>query len=148
MGTVKIYNGRNNFLNTYFLSIPYYVLLGCSRQRDASKAQSAYERDAGNVVGKSQGGLLTPVSPFGKTNPEEAPVVPEYFSLGPGAIESGEWRVSIGDASALLSPFHYQLLKVRCKIRNIIPFAHHRTGVFRIWRKRSTKASERTYMAG
>ncbi|KAG8843241.1 hypothetical protein FRB96_004229 [Tulasnella sp. 330] len=67
MGTIKSYNGRNNFLNTYFISIPYYVFLGCSRQRDATAAARAFQVEAGNKIGQGQGGLITPVSPFFKT---------------------------------------------------------------------------------
>jgi betaine lipid synthase len=120
MGTIKLYNGRNNFLNTYFIQIPYYIFLGCSRQRDASAAAKAFEVEAGNTLGQGKGGLLTPNSPF-TTSPwpgtpameKMMSIVPAEFSLGPSALEQGEgWTQSIRDVGAPLSPFHYQLRKV------------------------------------
>lgn len=136
MGTIKLHNARNNFLNSWFVQIPYYVFLGCSRQRDASAASKAFEFEAGSRIGMGQGGLLTPVSPFltntGGSSPFASPnldktmamssVIPPEFSLGPSAMEGtnrykgvqhGEWEQTIRDVGAPLSPFHYQLRKVR-----------------------------------
>jgi betaine lipid synthase len=140
MGTIKLFNARNNFLNSWFVQIPYYVFLGCSRQRDASAASKAFEMEAGSRVGVGQGGLLTPISPFlttanmgGAASPFASPsldktmamssIVPPDFSLGPSAMEKAdrykgvpegeyEWEQTIRDVGAPLSPFHYQLRKV------------------------------------
>lgn len=120
MGTIKLYNGRNNFLSTYIIQIPYYIFLGCSRQRDASASAKAFEIEAGNKLGQGRGGLLTPSSPF-TTSPwpgspgldmMTASVVPTEFNLGPSALEESGWTQSIRDVGAPLSPFHYQLRKV------------------------------------
>ena len=117
MGTIKTYNGRNNFLNTYFISIPYYVFLGCSRRRDVSTNTKAFHEDAGSSVGINQGGLLTPVSPFMKVeNPSHTAEAPEFFSLGPSMLESKGLEQTIVDMGAPLSPFHYQLRKVSLAI--------------------------------
>lgn len=123
MGTIKTYNARNNFLNTYLVSIPYYIFLGCSRRRDATLAAKAFEVEAGNKIGMGQGGLLTPVSPFASTtSPAMSPMItpgftagPDFFSLGPSAMDSGKegYQQTIEDTGAPLSPFHYQLRKVR-----------------------------------
>jgi betaine lipid synthase len=112
MGTIKTYNGRNNFLNTYFISIPYYVFLGCSRNRDVSTNTKAFHEEAGSSVGMNQGGLLTPVSPFMKNTPSSAEL-PDFFTLGPSMLESKGLEQTIVDMGAPLSPFHYQLRKVR-----------------------------------
>lgn len=123
MGTIKLYNGRNNFLNSYFIQIPYYVFLGCSRQRDATAAAKAFEIEAGSRVGVGKGGLMTPNSPF-LTSPWASPIeeklmkfAPPEFSLGPSALEEAGWSQSIKDVGAPLSPFHYQLRKVSWRIR-------------------------------
>ncbi|KAN0060609.1 hypothetical protein ACQY0O_007267 [Thecaphora frezii] len=49
-GTIKCYNGRNNFIIPFIVRIPYYIWLGVSRQRDTSKAVQAFEVEAGNRV--------------------------------------------------------------------------------------------------
>ncbi|CAK9784087.1 hypothetical protein CC85DRAFT_58115 [Cutaneotrichosporon oleaginosum] len=117
MGTIKTYNARNNFLNSWFISIPYYIFLGCSRQRDATAAARAFEIEAGNRLGQGRGGLLTPSSPFSTSpmsSPEKLGAVPE-ITLGPAAIEravaEGEYTQTLFEAGAPLSPFHYQLRK-------------------------------------
>ncbi|WVQ75099.1 hypothetical protein IAR50_004708 [Cryptococcus sp. DSM 104548] len=116
MGTIKTYNGRNNFLNTWFIQIPYYVFLGCSRQRDASNAAKSFAIEAGNHLGQSKHGLLTPTSPF-TIVPIPSPrmvsgsptwEVPE-LKLGPSAATRKEERIV--DVGAPLSPFHYHLRK-------------------------------------
>jgi betaine lipid synthase len=116
MGTIKLFNGRNNFLSSYVVHIPYYIFLGCSRSRDATAAAQAFEREAGNKLGQGRGGLLTPLSPF-TTSPwspadKGAMAPPEEFSLGPSVIAHKGWTESIRDVGAPLSPFHYQLRKV------------------------------------
>ena len=120
MGTIKTYNARNNFLNSYVVSIPYYIFLGCSRRRDATSAAKAFEVEAGNKIGMGQGGLLTPLSPFSAPSPMPSfggsPIMkgsPEdFFSLGPSALEKDGYVQTIEDVGAPLSPFHYQLRKV------------------------------------
>lgn len=119
MGTIKTYNGRNNFLNSYVISIPYYIFLGCSRRRDASTAAKTFELEAGNKIGMGQGGLLTPLSPFSAPSPvasfATSPTMkgdPDFFSLGPSALEKDGYVQTIEDVGAPLSPFHYQLRKV------------------------------------
>ncbi|WWD20259.1 hypothetical protein CI109_104735 [Kwoniella shandongensis] len=108
MGTIKTYNGRNNFLNSWFIQIPYYVFLGCSRQRDASATAKSFQIEAGNALGQTNTGLLTPTSPFG-TPPMPSPKctaeMPE-LNLGPSAVEQ-----TIYEVGAPLSPFHYHLRK-------------------------------------
>ena len=49
-GTIKCYNGRNDFIIPFIVRIPYYIWLGVSRQRDTSKAVQAFEVEAGNRV--------------------------------------------------------------------------------------------------
>ena len=49
-GTLKCFNGRNNFVIPYLVQIPYYVWLGVSRERDTSNAATAFEVEAGNHV--------------------------------------------------------------------------------------------------
>lgn len=49
-GTLKCFNGRNNFVIPYLVQIPYYVWLGVSRERDTSSAATAFEVEAGNHV--------------------------------------------------------------------------------------------------
>lgn len=115
MGCVKTYNARNNFLKTYFISIPYYVFVGCSRRRDASAAVKTFEVQAGSRVGQGKGGLMTPLSPFSVIEGKEPPSpIPDFFSLGPSMLEKEGYRQSIYDAGAPLSPFHYQLRRVSC----------------------------------
>ena len=121
MGTIKSYNARNNFLNSYVVSIPYYIFLGCSRRRDASTASKSFEVEAGNTIGMGQNGLLTPLSPFSAPSPMTtfggSPSMkgdPDFFSLGPSAMASEKegYVQTIEDVGAPLSPFHYQLMKV------------------------------------
>ncbi|ELU37705.1 betaine lipid synthetase, putative [Rhizoctonia solani AG-1 IA] len=50
-GTVKILNGRNGMFLSWFIQIPYYVWLGCSRSVNVSEALEAFETDSGNSVG-------------------------------------------------------------------------------------------------
>ncbi|KAF8750783.1 hypothetical protein RHS01_08892 [Rhizoctonia solani] len=50
-GTVKILNGRNGMFLPWFIQIPYYVWLGCSRSVNVSAALEAFETDSGNSVG-------------------------------------------------------------------------------------------------
>lgn len=49
-GTIKCFNGRNNFLIPGVVRIPYYIWLGVSRERDTSRAVEAFEVEAGNNV--------------------------------------------------------------------------------------------------
>ena len=49
-GTIKCYNGRNNFVIPFIVRIPYYIWLGVSRERDTTKAIQAFEVEAGNRV--------------------------------------------------------------------------------------------------
>jgi betaine lipid synthase len=121
MGTIKTYNGRNNFLNTYLVSIPYYVFLGCSRRRDVSINTKAFHEEAGSSVGINQGGLLTPVSPFMKISPPSTTAdLPDFFTLGPSMLESKGLEQTIVDMGAPLSPFHYQLRKVSVPVSRSI----------------------------
>jgi betaine lipid synthase len=126
MGTIKTYNGRNNFLNTYFISIPFYIFLGCSRRRDVSSNTKSFHEEAGSTVGVGQGGLLTPVSPFMKisssspstTSSSTGELDSEFFTLGPSMLNKDDGhrkkgsQQTIVDMGAPLSPFHYQLKKV------------------------------------
>ncbi|OXG17402.1 betaine lipid synthase [Cryptococcus neoformans Tu401-1] len=112
MGTIKTYNARNNFLNTWFIQIPYYVFLGCSRQRDASVSAKSFTLEAGNRLGQSDLGLLTPTSPFTNSlsvfgSPSPMLEMPELV-LGPSAIQATQTIFEVG---APLSPFHYHLRK-------------------------------------
>ncbi|KDN52226.1 hypothetical protein K437DRAFT_232599 [Tilletiaria anomala UBC 951] len=47
-GTIKCFNGRNNFILPFIVRIPYYIWIGCSRQRDTTAAVQAFEIEAGN----------------------------------------------------------------------------------------------------
>lgn len=112
MGTIKTYNARNNFLNTWFIQIPYYVFLGCSRQRDASASAKSFTLEAGNRLGQSDLGLLTPTSPFTNSpsvfgSPSPMLEMPELV-LGPSAAQATQTIFEVG---APLSPFHYHLRK-------------------------------------
>ena len=49
-GTIKCYNGRNNFIIPFIVRIPYYIWLGVSRERDTTKAIQAFEVESGNRV--------------------------------------------------------------------------------------------------
>ncbi|EST06244.1 Methyltransferase domain protein [Kalmanozyma brasiliensis GHG001] len=49
-GTIKCYNGRNNFIIPLIVRIPYYIWLGVSRERDTTKAIQAFEVESGNRV--------------------------------------------------------------------------------------------------
>lgn len=158
MGTIKLFNGRNNFLSSYFIQIPYYIFLGCSRQRDASAAAKAFEMEAGNRLGLGRGGLLTPTSPF-TMNPLSTPqmektmsIVPAEFSLGPSAMERAGWTQSIQDVGAPLSPFHYQLRKVSFASRTLCQaysqLITNRDGEFHILKRRYMSSSGLIYTAG
>ncbi|KAG8722187.1 hypothetical protein FRC08_005936 [Ceratobasidium sp. 394] len=50
-GTIKVLNGRNNLSIPWFVQIPYYVFIGCSRSVNVSTALEAFEVDSGNSVG-------------------------------------------------------------------------------------------------
>lgn len=49
-GTIKCFNGRNHFVLPGLVRIPYYIWLGCSRERDTTAAVQAFEVEAGNQV--------------------------------------------------------------------------------------------------
>lgn len=49
-GTIKCFNGRNDFIVPFIVRIPYYIWLGCSRQRDTTNAIQAFEVESGNRV--------------------------------------------------------------------------------------------------
>jgi betaine lipid synthase len=49
-GTIKCFNGRNNFIVPFIVRIPYYIWLGVSRERDTLKAIQAFEVESGNRV--------------------------------------------------------------------------------------------------
>lgn len=96
-----------------------YIFLGCSRQRDATGAARAFEIEAGNRKGQGRVGLMTPTSPFGLSPSVSPEFRPEYvapipdLTIGPSALEKGEYELTLHDAGAPLSPFHYHLRKVR-----------------------------------
>ncbi|GAA5959377.1 hypothetical protein JCM21900_000709 [Sporobolomyces salmonicolor] len=58
--TIKSFNARNGFFLPGIISIPYYVSLHTSRRLDTSKANQAYEVDAGNIISASASPLLVP----------------------------------------------------------------------------------------
>lgn len=95
-----------------------YIFLGCSRQRDATAASRAFEIEAGNRIGQGRGGLMTPTSPFGMSpsmsSDFKMTAIPE-LTIGPSALEKASvegYEMTLHDAGAPLSPFHYQLRKV------------------------------------
>jgi betaine lipid synthase len=99
-----------------------YVFLGCSRARDATSQAKSFEVEAGNKLGQGNGGLLTPASPFcvspgGAGNIFDKSlsmsVIPD-LNLGPAAETKHGYSQTLFEAGAPLSPFHYQLRKVRC----------------------------------
>ncbi|OCF62173.1 betaine lipid synthase [Kwoniella mangroviensis CBS 10435] len=123
MGTIKTYNARNNFLDSWFIQIPYYVFVGCSRRRDASLALESFTKEAGNQKGLNTFGLRTPISPFG-TPPLSSPDTfgMPNLDLGPSVYNKSdklmkgkegeiEMQETLVDAGAPLSPFHYHLKK-------------------------------------
>lgn len=90
-----------------------YVFLGCSRQRDASASAKSFTLEAGNRLGQSDLGLLTPTSPFTNSpsisgSPSPMLEMPELV-LGPSATQATQTIFEVG---APLSPFHYHLRKV------------------------------------
>lgn len=90
-----------------------YVFLGCSRQRDASASAKSFTLEAGNRLGQSDLGLLTPTSPFANSpsifgSPSPMLEMPELV-LGPSATQATQTIFEVG---APLSPFHYHLRKV------------------------------------
>ncbi|SCZ94604.1 BZ3500_MvSof-1268-A1-R1_Chr12-3g03992 [Microbotryum saponariae] len=56
--TIKSFNGRNHFVLPWIVRIPYYVNLMTSRRADTSRANVAYEVDAGNIISASASPLL------------------------------------------------------------------------------------------
>ncbi|GAA5903303.1 class I SAM-dependent methyltransferase [Sporobolomyces salmoneus] len=60
--TIKSFNSRNGFILPGLISIPYYVSLHTSRRIDTSKANQAYEVDAGNTISASPSPLLRPTA--------------------------------------------------------------------------------------
>ncbi|KDE03621.1 hypothetical protein MVLG_05916 [Microbotryum lychnidis-dioicae p1A1 Lamole] len=56
--TIKSFNGRNHFALPWIVRIPYYVNLMTSRRADTSRANVAYEVDAGNTISASASPLL------------------------------------------------------------------------------------------
>ncbi|SCV73196.1 BQ2448_7121 [Microbotryum intermedium] len=56
--TIKSFNGRNHFVLPWVVRIPYYVNLMTSRRADTSRANVAYEVDAGNTISASASPLL------------------------------------------------------------------------------------------
>lgn len=87
--------------------------MGCSRQRDASASAKSFTLEAGNRLGQSDLGLLTPTSPFTNSpsvfgSPSPMLEMPELV-LGPSAAQATQTIFEVG---APLSPFHYHLRKV------------------------------------
>jgi hypothetical protein len=85
-GTVKCYNGRNNFIIPHLIQIPYYVFLGASRHRatleSQRKALPLVERLENEV--SMTNGVLTPVSPWqdGSASCQKISGTPPELALG------------------------------------------------------------------
>ncbi|GAA6014576.1 hypothetical protein JCM10207_001650 [Rhodosporidiobolus poonsookiae] len=61
--TIKSFNARNGFILPGLISIPYYVSLHTTRRTDTTKANTAYEKDAGNLISASPSPMLMPSRP-------------------------------------------------------------------------------------
>ena len=61
---------------------------------------------------------MTPVSPFMKNSHPSSITsdLPDFFTLGPSMLQSQGLEQTIVDMGASLSPFHYQLRKVRVSV--------------------------------
>lgn len=125
-GTVKSYNGRNNFIVPKLVQIPYYVFLGASRYRPEVASARALHTSLSPVLRQDDELVppyATPLSPWHDPNAggalEKVQGTPEELTLGDSGYASegeGEERVErsaeIGMLSARLSPFDYQIRKV------------------------------------
>ncbi len=126
-GTVKSYNGRNNFIIPKLVQIPYYVFLGSSRYRPEVSSARKLHHSLSPVL-RQDNELVppyaTPLSPWHDPNAggmlDKVEGTPEELFLGDSGYASGgegddsrvERPLEVGMLSARLSPFDYQIRKV------------------------------------
>lgn len=92
-------------------SFTSYIFLGCSRLRNVAQTTRTFEEQAGNCVGQGLGGLMTPISPFGKADGAGGLERPSAFTLD-APLQPQDMEQTLCDVGAPKSPFHYQLRKV------------------------------------
>ncbi|KAG6862216.1 hypothetical protein C0995_002146 [Termitomyces sp. Mi166 len=103
-GTVKSYNGRNQFIIPFIGRIPYYIWLGRPRSCDVSQACHAFEVEGGNLIGNCSPTLLH--------DRKTRDVLP--LEIGEPALDVEEMNRSapvVIDITPPLSSFHYQVNK-------------------------------------
>ncbi|KAJ6499386.1 hypothetical protein C8R45DRAFT_114363 [Mycena sanguinolenta] len=98
-GTIKSYNGRNQFILPFIVRIPYYIWLGRPRSCDVSGACHAFEVEGGNMVGNC--------SPAPSKAIKEADDSIPSLQLGQ-PVSRNEGGVVI-DITPPFSSFHYHL---------------------------------------
>ncbi|KAG5716752.1 hypothetical protein E4T56_gene16200 [Termitomyces sp. T112] len=104
-GTVKSYNGRNQFIVPFIVRIPYYIWLGRPRTCDVSKVCYTFEVEGGNLIGNCSPMLLHDgrVEEFVQPLENGDPV----FNVK----EMDRSTYVIIDITPPLSSFHYQVNK-------------------------------------
>ncbi|PWN29952.1 hypothetical protein BDZ90DRAFT_228998 [Jaminaea rosea] len=154
-GTIKCFNGRNNFVIPFIVRIPFYVWIGCSRDRDTTKAVQAFEIEAGNRVicppsfpelsfshilaqkqeedATARSSALRRLSLAQSTSTSSSSLVRRRGSDDGESDESlgdegsGSWRLDLGPQLPL-SSFHYQRRQWR------LPFVDSKfSEMFRTW---------------
>ena len=114
-GTIKCFNGRNNFIIPGLVRIPYYIWLGVSRDRDTTKAVQAFEVEAGNNIA---------VPPSFPDVARERLRADKGSSGKPDEVEALKNEADVWPQSS----FHYQAKQWR------LPFVDNRfSDMFRTW---------------
>ncbi|KAJ7647411.1 hypothetical protein FB45DRAFT_893372 [Roridomyces roridus] len=102
-GTIKSFNGRNNFIIPFIVRIPYYIWLGRPRSCDISRTCHAFEVEGGNMIGN-----CSPV-PLRATVAPVEDVVPS-LQIGEPAMQLQRTRSqTVIDITPPYSSFHYHL---------------------------------------
>ncbi|KAF7321357.1 hypothetical protein MKEN_00655900 [Mycena kentingensis (nom. inval.)] len=100
-GTIKSYNGRNQFIVPFIVRIPYYIWLGRSRScEDVAKACHAFEVEGGNTIGN-----CSPLSLVANKSVED--IVPSLH-IGEPAMEV-QSAATVIDIAPPFSSFHYHI---------------------------------------
>ncbi|KAM0746256.1 hypothetical protein T439DRAFT_360574 [Meredithblackwellia eburnea MCA 4105] len=132
-GTIKSFNGRNRFILPWLIKIPYYVTLCTSRRTDTSRANQAYEIDAGNTISASASPLLVPVRQSSTDLPalnlalSELP--PSRKIRRTSSTHSNSTRIDIAPELSL-SAFHYGLRHVRVPYVDLPVHKEFRTWIY------------------
>ncbi|GAA6063494.1 hypothetical protein JCM10212_004453 [Sporobolomyces blumeae] len=139
--TIKSFNARNGFILPGLISIPYYVSLHTSRRLDTTKANQAFEVDAGNTISATPSPLLRPTASRTTSSteiPDLALGVSASLNRQPLVRRSTRASSRASDASdscridvapeQQLSAFHYGLKHYR------VPYVAEKTHKeFRTW---------------